>query len=445
MSTRTPEDELSTVDGAVRQAEHARMEGDLPTAVRHLAIACVPSPPRAPQARAVLADAVGDLLVEGGDLDGADLARTVASAPDDPDACFDLGYRLMHHGLAHLAEAFLAPAAMARRDAVPVWLEYLAALDRIGRHDRALEVTDANPTLVERSAAVRYFRAFHALLTARIDLVRQLVPTLDDPVDDVVVAGRHRLEAVLARADAIGPHAPLDREDLRGWHMALNGGLLLTLADEGEDVMRGRWAMVAPSAEMVCGMLDAAATLLDALGDPVQRVLVIPDRDSQIVAHVAARRLDVPVEPWSPDAEGLIVVWDPDELDAPTIARLQRHRPGQRLLACSVRWTEVPPFAPDLVGWLHQILLAPWNGALRKDPETGDVHRLPSDARPVEAIAAELARAEVAKDPTATKRLRALADACRGLPEPALPGVFRDGGLRPLLWEGAPVHSARFL
>lgn len=438
--------ELARVDDAARQAEQARDEDDLPAAVRHLAVACVPRPPRTSAARALLADAIADALIHGEDTEGADLAREVAAQPDALDRCFDLGYRLMHHGLAHLAEAFLAPAALDRPQDAPVWLEYLAALDRIGRHDRALEAMDANPALLERSAAVRYLTAFHALMTGALNRVRQLLPTLDDPVDEVVAAGHRRLAAVLARADALGPLTPLDRDDLRGWHLALNGGLLLTLSDESVDTMRGRWALFAPQPSVIAQTLQAAAHVLRQLGQPIPRVLAGPDRDSQIVAHALARMLDVPLDPLSTDgAPGLCVIWDPDALPPPVIAHLQRIHPEHPVFACGVRWTEAPPFAPDLVGWLHQILIPPWAGGLTRDPHTGHVSEAPVDDRPVERIAAELAGQAVSTDRLAVQRCVKLVNACQGLPDAQRPGLLRTRGLRPLLWEGAPVTSARFL
>lgn len=442
---RSDELELSRMDEATRAAEEARLDSDLPTAARHLAAACIPTPPRTPLARTLLASTIADLLIDAGDAEGAGLARTVAEAPADPDAAFDLGYRLMHHGLAHVAEAFLAVAAAARPDAVPVWLEYLAALDRIGRHDRALAVTDANPGLLAASPAVRYLRAFHALMTGRLISVRDAIPTLDDPVDDVVIAGRARLESVLARAEAVAGRTELGAEDLRGWHMVLNGGLLLSLSADEPEVMHGRYAMVAPTFGVIGTTLATAVAVLRRLDRLPARVLAAPDRSSHIVAHALAALADLEVGALSDDGPGLLVVWDPDTLDPAQVPALQRLRPQRPLLTCGVRWTEAPPFAPDLVGWLHQILLAPWDGGLRQDPSTGEIATGPRDDRDPEAIGAEIAAAATEPDDATLTRLVALTRACADLPDDARPGLLRSSGLRPILWEGAPVTSARFL
>lgn len=435
------------IDPILRAAADAAAHGDLPGAARHLSTACIPNPPDAPTVRAQLAHAIGDLLDHARDTRGADLARRSGDAPEDPDASFDLGYHLMGHGLAHLAEAFLAPAAAARPDAVPVWLEYLAALDRIGRHDRAIVVTDANPALVERSAGVRYLRAFHTLMTGNLDAVAEALPGLDDPEDPVVAAGRHRLGAVLDRARALRRHAPLDDADVRGWHLALNGALLLHRADESRDTMRGRYAMFAPTMAQLAATLHTATAVLDRLDATPPRVVVAPGRDSAIVGHALARLLDIPVDPLVPSDHdrALVVAWDLDLLDPPTIATMQGIQPARPVFALGVRWTEAPPFAPDLTGWLHQILLPPWEGAFETDREAGGLHRLPPDSRASEAIAAEIAGAAVEVDDLEIRRIAKFAAACRDLAEASRPGLFRTRGTRPILWEGAPVHSARFL
>lgn len=93
---------------------------------------------------------------------------------------------------------------------------------------------------------------------------------------------------------------------------------------------------------------------------------------------------------------------------------------------------------PDLVGMLHQSLVAPWGELLRRDPEASGLQRLPASEEPDERWAERIASAAKEPDPgdgqapvEAPEALAAFASVATA-----------DRGDR--FWAVSPVKSGRF-
>jgi len=72
---------------------------------------------------------------------------------------------------------------------------------------------------------------------------------------------------MLARAGIARAVTSLDRQDLRGWHYVLTGGVLGRLSPYGFDAgMTGRWAYVSDSVEDCAAALRRLRLILDAAG-----------------------------------------------------------------------------------------------------------------------------------------------------------------------------------
>src|SRR5436309_3575045 len=69
------------------------------------------------------------------------------------------------------------------------------------------------------------------------------------PEEESWAPAREKVRAMLVRAAAARVHdGGLGPQDLRGWHFALTGGLLINISPWGFDAgMNGRWAMVGDS------------------------------------------------------------------------------------------------------------------------------------------------------------------------------------------------------
>ena len=214
--------------------------------------------------------------------------------------------------------------------------------------------------------------------------------------------------------------------------------------DEG-----GRYAWTQDSDGLCCEAIIRLKDLLDAWSLKPPRVFALPDRASSILAHAAAKLLGLPAEPWPEQgsgAPGLIVAYDLRTVDRDLVESLQEHRPGQLLWSHAASWTDEPPFAADIVTYLYQFNVAPWEPHQRFDPVLGRF----SPTEPREGSNHELAEsiANSVFDPkclTDLPDLLRLAAAARTLTGEHAAGVFRTDGRRRRQRLASPVVGARFV
>jgi hypothetical protein len=391
--------------------------------------------------RAERAEWLALLARAGGMLGGrsfADAARGALADPDDPAALAALGARLLAERLPGMAVALLARAhRLAPSDAILAPL--VAALAADGQHARAAAALRDAPGAA--SLGRRGAHACHALLAGHLDAARAVLPELVRGPEPTHAALAAVIGGMLARADAIAAVAPLDGGDLRGWHFVVTGGFLLRRAAHGLAAgMNGRYAYVHDAYGDCLAGIHRAARVLAALGQPVERVLLLDDRASAILGRAAAQVIGCPAVAWSPGERGLAVAYELAELaswDA-----LREHRPGQVVLGHAASWTEEPPFAAELVTRLHQVSRAPWDRHTSLDPVTGARRELPADPADDATLAARIATASVAEDDADLAALLAIAEASRAVTGDA--AALRSTGTRRRAWCGSPVQSLRF-
>ena len=73
---------------------------------------------------------------------------------------------------------------------------------------------------------------------------------------------------MLVRAGIARAVTSLDRQDLRGWHYVLTGGVLASLSPYGFDAMTGRWGYLSDSVAGCAAALRRLTLILDAAGAP---------------------------------------------------------------------------------------------------------------------------------------------------------------------------------
>jgi hypothetical protein len=228
----------------------------------------------------------------------------------------------------------------------------------------------------------------------------------------------------------------------------LTGSLLLHLSPHGfEEPMHGRYARVQDSYGLcLLGILRVRA-VLDALQIRIPRIWLLPDRNSQILAHATSRVLGQPLKPWpvgGSQASGLIVAYDLNQLDGDTLVSVRYHRPGQILWSHATCWTENQPVSADMTTFLYEMNNEPWGGQLTVDPKSRQTTRRPADERDPAIIAADLTTAKPIEslpedEPGLLARARAAALAGENIL--ALSG---EDGQRQKLWAGSPVPSNLF-
>ncbi len=380
----------------------------------------------------------------------AGLVRHAAREPDDVRLLYELGYELIDQGLHGIAATVLARAQERAPADERVLTELVWALEKDGRHEEACRYLLANPDLQERSFLCRYLLAFNRLMTGDLEEPRKLLPSLRSSEEFDHVQMTRSVEGMIARADAVRAVTPLDRHDLRGWHLVITGSFLLHLSPYGaNEGMNGRYAYTQDSEANCREAIERMRTTLGTLALAPPRVYALADRASQILADATAHALGLPVEPWpegGTSAPGLVVAYDLGGQENVVLHTLRNHQPGQLLWSHASCWTQDHPFAPDFLTFLYQFNTSPWDSHLAVDPETREVRQLPAVEGTVESLARRIGSAEW--DPATLQDLddlQALARTARTIAPEHAPGALRNSEKRRRQWNESPVRSNRFM
>jgi hypothetical protein len=391
---------------------------------------------------------VGEAIVGDGFADLAAAARD----NDDVQSLYDLGYELIEHELPDLAASVLSRAVQKRPDLPGLLSELVAALERDGRHGEACRRLLAAPELLARSSLLRYLLAWNMALRGDLAGARARLSSLGESNRGEEIELRARLEALLQRAEGLRDFAPLDGDDLRGWHFVIHGSCLLRLSPHGfSEGMRGRYAYTQDSELRCREAIERVRATLRAMGITIPRVLTLPDRDSAILGDATARVLEIPKTPWSSETlgePGLVVAYDLGAVEPDTLAQLRPHRPGQVLWEHASRWVADRPLAADLVTYLYQFNVAPWAEHVVIDQATGSAIRTSADDAPSEVIAERIAKTPLGDNDFLDRTvLIDFARACLNVRVDGEPGAapLRTSGLRPRQITGGPVQSSRYL
>jgi hypothetical protein len=393
---------------------------------------------------ALLRDALGVMRAIAEEIVGDHLAGVIGWARDhldDPEALYDAAYALYEQKLHDLGATLLARANRLAPGSATIVTELSANLEALLLHPHAARVLRESG-LVETDDVCAYLFGYNALLSGDLEAARPIVARLHGHADEPLAYMGAALAGMVARADAIRGAAPLDDRDLAGWHLAINGTVLLHLSPHGyEDVMRGRYAYVSDQYARIREGIERLAHVLSVAEIAPPRVLALPDRSSRVVALAAAQILGVPCEPFAADdtRPGVVVAYDLDQVeDAEALGQLREHRPGQVLFAHASCWTEPFSYAPDVTTFLYQLNAAPWQG------DRWDVKSEP-DPAPIEELAARIVAATGEHESVSSlEQLAALVRAAQAVTGDAAAGLFRSSGQRLRQRAGSPVWSARF-
>jgi hypothetical protein len=361
------------------------------------------------------------------------------SGPQDARALYDFGYACIERGVGYLAVRPLARALELAPDAGPVLSELVTALEQDGQHARAVAVLEEHESVMQWLHRFQY--VYNALMAGNLE-------------DAAWTPAREKVRRMLARADTARAVTSLDRQDLRGWHYVLTGGVLGSLSPYGFDGgMTGRWAYVSDSVEACAVALLRLKLILDAAGTAPESAALLPDRSSRILGAAAAATLGLPTtdfDPGKPAAHSLVIAYDLTETDPSAVAALRERAPGQILFERATCWTDPPRVTADVSGLLGQTVVPPWATQMRR-PEDGAVGQGPADDRPIEAVAAEIAHVTPEQDegdgntpPDLDEGLRRFVEAVTAAGVGERDGSWL-GGIREYIPDAGPVSSSRFL
>ena len=373
-------------------------------------------------------------------LGAHDLGRTLeflCREPDHPEALFELGYRCYEQRLFGVGATFLAHGHHFHPEEVSLLTELVSCLEGMGLYGEAYRYL--KQAAIDKPVC-HYLLGFQALMSGKLEEAEAVLPMLQDVDNEEVAQMRDSLAATLSRAKALSPDL-----DVRGWHLALNGCLLLHVSPYGFDEgMNGRYAFVADSEALCKEGLELLKVALDSLEIEVPRIYRLPERSSQILATAAARFFSAQLVDWPGDEPGLIVAYDLDLLESDTVQSLYEDRPGRILWSHASNWVEPYPWAPDITTFLYQANTTPWQaGRMQVDSEAEEITRCEEDKRPVEELAGRILASEASLESFGgAENLRALCE--KSIPNDVLPGWMGGRVGRFHQRKGSPIPSNQF-
>jgi hypothetical protein len=216
----------------------------------------------------------------------------------------------------------------------------------------------------------------------------------DDRIRDTV----GRMGVMQKCAELIGTISPLDSGDLRGWHYAITGAILLTTSPDSPELMGGRYGWLQDTIENCHIGIRRLKVVLDAWNLKLPLIQHAPDRESQALATATATLWDLPHQEFEPTAEGFVVAYALDAMNPAVYESLSVFAPD-RHRSFATRWTGSDQFAADLTTLLVQTVSHPWSSKMRVigdplGPPPRQVESIPADDSSSEVLAAQILQTE---------------------------------------------------
>jgi len=387
-------------------------------------------------------------------LIGENLAEIVLDLIENPESIsvlYDLAYDLYELNIHDIAAFLLDRANTIKPQDSKIVSELVGNLEALMLNKDAYDILSQSKELVDSDELHRYLLAFNGLMIGKIEEPLKLLPTLQNSADSDIQFMYKALKGMLNRSSVLKKSRSLDDKDLRGWHMILNGSILLHRSPYGlEDGMYGRYAYISDSFPLIQEGINRLKNVLDISGLKIPSILALPDRSSQILAIAASKLLNISLKQWNEidvNTQGLIVAYDLDGIYSEDILiEIAEHRPNQILWAHASCWTNAFPFSPDITTYLYQENANPWSGGgLAYNMKEKKVTITESDMSKEEEIALRVL--EASKDADYIDDLDdllSMMEPLKNLENEALPGIFKEKGRRIRQRQGSPVRSNRF-
>jgi tetratricopeptide (TPR) repeat protein len=338
-----------------------------------------------------------------GATEDAVLFENLRQRPDDAEALYALGYRLVDQGRPDAAAAFFR-RSLARLSNEPAQdptrvhivrreLAYAEFLDRNFEGAlRSLGAISLGDGLADAEVLdVRLLQSEAALYLGRPDLCGQYLEEAEKSVPDD--PHRVRIDTVHAMLGRSRRWPQLKEAGLREWHYIQHAGVLLkTAGGYFEDGSRaGRFEVLELRIDMVAFLLRRLADLAQRLG--IHWEVIVPASDlAAPMAHALAGLLGVSAAADLTGREGrrgLLLAANAGELE-PLCAGLARNRSSLHVFSLNLDWTRDNTLMPEMVGVLAQRVFLPWETRYSMDPDSGEMKEVPGDGRPAREIAVEL-------------------------------------------------------
>ncbi|MFX1442507.1 MAG: hypothetical protein ACFFHV_03745 [Promethearchaeota archaeon] len=381
-----------------------------------------------------------------------DLVKKIRENPNDPDTLYDLAYELYEESAHSIAATFLSRANKIKPYDEKIISELVVNLEFMMLNQDACDLLSGAKELLETSEFCRYLLGFNKIMTGNIDETKRLLITIQESQDKDIQFMAKSLKGMIDRALTLKNSRSLDHTDLRGWHIVLNGSILLHLSPYGiNEGMYGRYAYISDSYSLCHYGIERLKSVLDAVKIKIPCIISLPDRSSQILAMAASEILKKPFKIWDEvdiNTKGLIVAYDLNDINSDElIVEIADHRPGQILWAHASCWTYPFPYAPDITTYLYQQNNSPWGGGqMVYDKKAKRIEILEKNRSELENLSEQIIRAENDQDYIDDlDDLLTMVESLTLITEESKPGIFRKTGRRMHQRVGSPVLSNRFI
>lgn len=371
--------------------------------------------------------------------------------PKNVNILYDLGYNLFEEGAYSIAATFLKKANDLQPNNESIITELAITLEALMLNEEAIRILENSPDLLKESELCQYLLAFNKLMTGNIKESKEISEDLYRSSNHDIRVMAESLKGIIKRAESLKKKGFLDKNNLRGWHLVLNGTILLHTSPYGlEDSMHGRYAYISDNYALCNHGIKIMEKVLKKLDIQIPRILALSDRSSQILAHAASQIMELPLANWidvSLQTPGLIVCYDLDRIQSSeVITEISEHRPQQILWGHASCWTNPFPFSPDITTFLYQHNVAPWaRGHMIYNSETNNVNLSESDESAVQKLAKKIIKSEGAANfDDNLEDIIKLVQSVSDLDEKSTIGLYRSKGSRYHQRAGSPVKSNRF-
>ncbi len=378
-----------------------------------------------------------------------DLVKNIILYPNDVLALYDLAYELYEQRVHSIAATLLNRANKISPQNEKIVTELVSNLEAMMLNNEARKILSEAKDVLKSSEFCRYLLAFNSLMVGDINEPVKILPSIQGSSDEGIQFMAKTLEGMIDRALALKNVRSLDNKDLRGWHIVLNGTVLLHRSPYVLDVMNGRYAYVSDSYSLCRDGIDRIKEVLKIAEIDIPYVISLPDRSSQILAHATSKILEKPLEIWNLKdiKEGLIVSYDLDESCSEEMyGKITNFQPGQILWAHASNWINPYPIAPDITTFLNQENASPWGRRMAYDIKGKELTTTKPDDSVIEEVSLKIIEAEKDEDYLDDlDDLLSLIEPLKNLKDESKPGVFRTSGKRLRQRAGSPVPSGRFI
>jgi len=164
--------------------------------------------------------------------------------------------------------------------------------------------------------------------------------------------------------------------NIRDWHFIQYGTAIIDFFETDADdyVAGGRYVALWGNNESFKNVVVKFKQFADALGVSFQKVLSLPDRDSDISGRVIAKELGIEFDHYDPDKPSdhcLIVA--AHSMYFHNYEELMGIHEGQVTFALNHNWLEPSMISPDVIGFMSQSYSFPWQELTDDEHQAEDI------------------------------------------------------------------------